>query len=89
MSQIETRQFDAIQLGILWSKMRAIADEAAANVVKTAVSTSVGISQDFACSILDARGRLLACGVPSVAQFSALLPRTMRMVLDRFPVEDW
>jgi N-methylhydantoinase B/oxoprolinase/acetone carboxylase alpha subunit len=89
MSQIETRQFDAIQLGILWSKMRAIADEAAANVVKTAVSTSVGISQDFACSILDARGRLLACGVPSVAQFSALLPRTMRMVLERFPVDDW
>lgn len=83
------RETDPIRAGLMWSKLRAIADEVAGTVVKTAVSTSVGVSEDFGCSILDSRGRLMACGVPSVAQFSALLPRTMRMVLARFPVEDW
>lgn len=82
-------RFDPVRLGILWGKIRATADELAATVVKTAVSTSVGISEDFACSILDSRGRLMACGVPSVAQFSALLPRAMRFVLDRFPLDEW
>lgn len=81
--------YDPVRLSILWGKIRATADELAATVVKTAVSTSVGISEDFACSILDSRGRLMGCGVPSVAQFSALLPRTMRFVLDRFPLNDW
>jgi N-methylhydantoinase B len=83
------REIDPIRAGLMWSKVRAIADEVAGTVVKTAVSTSVGVSEDFGCSVLDSRGRLMACGVPSVAQFSALLPRTMRMVLERFPVEDW
>jgi N-methylhydantoinase B/oxoprolinase/acetone carboxylase alpha subunit len=83
------RESDPIRAGLMWSKLRAIADEVAGTVVKTAVSTSVGVSEDFGCSVLDSRGRLMACGVPSVAQFSALLPRTMRMVLERFPIEEW
>lgn len=83
------REFDPIRTSLMWSKVRAIADEVAGVVVKTAVSTSVGVSEDFGCSVLDARGRLMACGVPSVAQFSALLPRSMRMVLERYPADSW
>ncbi|MCU1422505.1 MAG: 5-oxoprolinase (ATP-hydrolyzing) [Microbacteriaceae bacterium] len=82
-------EFDSIRTSLMWSKVRAIADEVAGVVVKTAVSTSVGVSEDFGCSVLDARGRLMACGVPSVAQFSALLPRSMRMVLEEYPAETW
>jgi N-methylhydantoinase B/oxoprolinase/acetone carboxylase alpha subunit len=82
-------EFDSIRTSLMWSKVRAIADEVAGVVVKTAVSTSVGVSEDFACSMLDSRGRLMACGVPGVAQFSALLPRSMRMVLEKYPVETW
>ncbi len=82
-------EFDPIRTSLMWSKVRAIADEVARVVVKTAVSTSVGVSEDFGCSVLDSRGRLMACGVPGVAQFSALLPRSMRMVLDRYPAETW
>lgn len=82
-------EFDAIRASLRWTKIRAIADEIAGTVVKTAVSTSIGVSEDFASSILDSRGRLMACGARSVAQFSALLPRTMRIVLEEVPVEDW
>ncbi|MEE8292605.1 MAG: hydantoinase B/oxoprolinase family protein, partial [Candidatus Tectomicrobia bacterium] len=48
-------QFDPISLEILWSRLVAITDEAAATLIRTSFSTIVRESLDFACVLLDAQ----------------------------------
>ncbi|MBI4641326.1 MAG: hydantoinase B/oxoprolinase family protein [Candidatus Tectomicrobia bacterium] len=81
-------QFDPITLEILWSRLIAIADEAAATLVRTSFSTVVRESNDFACVVLNARGHALAQGSPAVPSFLGTLPRTVKAFLKVFPGEN-
>lgn len=77
--------FDPITLEILWSRLIAIADEAAATLVRTSFSTILRESNDYACSILDGQGYSLADNTQSIPSFVGTLPRTCRSVLERIP----
>lgn len=79
--------FDPITLEILWQRLVSAVDEASVALVRAAFSTVVRESHDFACVIADSRGDLLAQAQQSIPAFIGTLPRTVRWLLCRFPVE--
>src|SRR5438552_540380 len=82
-----TQQFDPVSLKVLWDRLLAITDEAAATLVRTSFSTLVRESNDFACVLLDREGRSLAQNQVSIPSFIGTLPITVRHFLRRFPPE--
>jgi N-methylhydantoinase B len=79
--------FDAVTLEILWKRMISAVDEASAALIRTAFSTVVRESYDFACVITDPQGQLLAQATQSIPSFIGTLPRTVRFFVERFPLE--
>jgi N-methylhydantoinase B/oxoprolinase/acetone carboxylase alpha subunit len=49
-----------IQVDVLWNRVIAIADEAAATLISTAFSSGVRINYDFALGVFDAQGLMIA-----------------------------
>ena len=59
---------DPVALQVVWTRLIAIADEAAATLRRTSFSPIVRESNDFACVIFDAEGNAMAentIGIPS------------------------
>ena len=77
--------FDPISLEILWNRLVAITDEAAATLIRTSFSTIVRESLDFACVLLDAQGRSLAQCTVAPPSFIGTLPRTVKGLTQTFP----
>ena len=71
-------EFDPISLEILWNRLVAITDEAAATLIRTSFSTIVRESLDFACVLLDGQGRSLAQCTVAPPSFIGTLPRTVK-----------
>jgi N-methylhydantoinase B len=88
MANLEAR-FDTFMVEVLWTRLVAIADEAAAALVRTSFSPIVRESKDFACVMMDSNGRSLAQNTSTVPSFVGTLPRTMKHFLARFPRETW
>ena len=80
---------DPISLEIIWNRLVAAADEAAAAVVRTSFSTNVRESNDYACVLTDAAGNLLAENRASSPAFCDCLGRTVKLFLERFPAGTW
>jgi N-methylhydantoinase B len=80
---------DASALEIMWSRLNAIADEAAASLIRTSFSTVVRESKDLSCVLFDAKGQSLAQSAISVPSFTGTLTLTMKHFLRRYPVEEW
>lgn len=81
--------FDAITLEILWSRLISIADEAAAALLRTAFSTIVRESNDFATVLMDANGDSISENTGGIASFSCILPKTVKHFLAKFPAPGW
>jgi N-methylhydantoinase B len=81
--------FDPITLEILWSRLISIADEAAAALLRTAFSTIVRESNDFATVLMDAQGDSISENTGGIASFSCILPRTTKHFLAKFPPAAW
>jgi len=80
---------DPIALEVIWNRLVAAADEAAAAIVRTSFSTIVRESNDYACILTDAKGNLLAENRASIPSFCDCLGRTVKLLLERFPVATW
>lgn len=78
-------RYDPITLRILWNRLIAIVDEAAATLRRTSFSTLVRESNDFACVLLDRDGRSLVQNSAAIPSFIGTLPITVRHFLERFP----
>ncbi|NWF57300.1 MAG: hydantoinase B/oxoprolinase family protein [Syntrophaceae bacterium] len=83
------KDFDAISLEILWSRLISVVDEAAATLVRASFSTIVKESNDYACILMDSRGDSLANNTASIPSFIATLPRTMKHFLREVPPDQW
>jgi len=83
----DARQFDPITFQVLWSRAVAIADEMAATLVKTAFSTSVRDSHDYAVAFYDARGDLLAQARQCTPGQLGAMPRVLHNFLDVYPAD--
>jgi len=89
MTSMDERNLDPITLEILWNRLISIADEAAAALVRTAFSTIVRESNDFATVLMDANGDSISENTGGIASFSCILPRTTKAFLTMFPKESW
>jgi len=81
--------FDPVSLEIFWSRLISIADEAAAGLLRTAFSTIVRESNDFATVLMDRDGNSVSENTGGIASFSCILPRTTKAFLERFPADSW
>ncbi len=55
-----SQTFDALTLERAWSRLKSIADEADASVMRTAFSSIIRDSHDYSCAFYDARGYLMS-----------------------------
>jgi N-methylhydantoinase B len=81
--------FDPVTLEIFWSRLISIADEAAAGLLRTAFSTIVRESNDYATVLMDRDGNSVSENTGGIASFSCILPRTTKAFLARFPADGW
>ena len=84
----EVDPFDPVTLEIFWSRLISIADEAATGLLRTAFSTIVRESNDFATVLMDRDGNSVSENTGGIASFSCILPRTTKAFLERFPAGD-
>lgn len=89
MSERMTGKYDPITLEIYWSRLIAVADEAATTLLRTAFSPIVRESNDFATCLLDVKGETLAECSGGIPAFAGLLGRTARHFLRTFPADSW
>lgn len=80
-------KFDPITLEILWNRLIAIVDEASAALIRASFSTVLRESNDFACVLLDAKGRSLAQSTRSIPSFIGTMPISLKKFLETFPPE--
>lgn len=78
-------KINPIDLEIYWSRLIAVVDEAGAALKRTAFSTVVRESNDFACVLLDRDGELLAMSSISVPGFIGTASLSLRKMLEVFP----
>lgn len=76
---------DPVDLEIQWRRLMTIMDELDATIVRTAFSTIVGESRDFAVIMLGGRGRSLVQSQLSTPAFTVTLPATCKHFLTAFP----
>jgi N-methylhydantoinase B len=79
--------FDAVDLEVLWGRLIAVMDEMESVVVRTTFSTILRESRDFAVILTDTEGRSICQSSLSTATFSAVFPRTAKVLLERFPID--
>jgi N-methylhydantoinase B len=80
---------DAVTLEIWWSRIVSVVDEGAAALLRTAFSTIVRESNDFATVLMNVRGLSIAEGSGGIPAFAGIIPRTARAMLEKFPLETW
>ena len=78
-------RLDAISIEVQWNRLISIMDEVDIAVVRTAFSTIVSESRDFAVIMLDRDGRGLAQSRLSSPAFTVTLPMTAKHLLAEFP----
>ena len=83
-----TNRFDAATLQVLWTRLIACVDEAAAALVRTSFSTLVRESHDFSCVITDELGQSLVQATRSIPSFIGTLPATVKHFIREFPPEN-
>ncbi|MBL6458163.1 hydantoinase B/oxoprolinase family protein [Belnapia sp. T6] len=80
---------DPVTLEIYWNRLISAADEAATGLLRTAFSTIVRESNDFATVLMDRNGDSISENTGGLASFSCILPRTTKEFLRRVPAEAW
>jgi N-methylhydantoinase B len=80
---------DPITLEIYWNRLISIADEAATGLLRTAFSTIVRESNDYATVLMDRNGDSISENTGGIASFSCILPRTTKHFLGKFAAETW
>lgn len=73
--------WDAIELEIMWQRLRSCADQAAATILRTSFSTVVAASHDFRSVITDACGDSLAQSYLGEVMFVTTFPDCVRNIL--------
>ncbi|MBV9754349.1 MAG: hydantoinase B/oxoprolinase family protein, partial [Hyphomicrobiales bacterium] len=80
---------DPVALQVVWTRLIAIADEAAATLRRTSFSPIVRESNDFSCVIFDADGKAIAENTIGIPSFNMTLSRTLAHFLSIRPAPEW
>jgi N-methylhydantoinase B len=84
-----TGPLDAIRLEVWWSRLAAIADEAATTLLRTAFSTIIRESNDYTVVLMNPAGQTIAECRAGIPAFAVLMGVLTRHLLDRFPASTW
>lgn len=84
----EKVEIDPITLEIWWSRLIAVADEAATALLRTAFSTIVRESNDFATVLMNRKGKSIAECSGGIPAFAGIVPRTARHFIEKFGIEN-
>jgi len=87
MTLIKSEDIDPITLEIWWSRLISIADEAATALLRTAFSTIVRESNDFATVLMNRKGESIAECSGGIPAFAGIVPRTARRFIEQFESE--
>ena len=82
MSQPQT-PFDTIFLKIFWTRIQAIANEAAQLIIRTSFSTLSSEANDFAVVITNSQGQAIAENSGSIPSFIGTLPKTVQATINQ------
>jgi N-methylhydantoinase B len=77
---------DDVELGILWNRLVAIADEAATALFRASVSVIIGEVFDFSCAIANRAGQAIAFPTKSMPMFNGSVGITLPAILNEFPL---
>jgi N-methylhydantoinase B len=80
------RSYDPVTLGVHWSRLIAIVDEASATLLRTAFSRIVTDAWDFTCALFDEEGRMVAQPTQGLPSFIGALATAVPHFLRAFPV---
>ena len=80
---------DPIALEMAWSRLISILDEASNFLLRTSFSSIVREAKDFTIVLMDAHGRVVAHPTAGCPPFNGTMPKTIRHLLDAFPMEQW
>jgi N-methylhydantoinase B len=80
---------DPIALEVAWSRLIAIADEAATTLARTSFSPVVRESNDFSCVVFDRHGNAIAENTIGIPSFNMTMSRTLQHMLAWRPSERW
>ena len=83
--QDQSEPIDPITLQIQWSRLVSIMDEVDIALLRTAFSTIVSETRDYAVIMLDRHARSIAQAQICVAHFTGSLPSATRTMLQEFP----
>jgi N-methylhydantoinase B len=89
MPSRDNETIDPITLEIWWSRLVAIADEAATALLRTAFSTIVRESNDFATVLMNRHGQSIAESTGGIPAFAGIVPRTTKAMLEAYPASGW
>src|SRR5579871_6791949 len=81
------KTFDPVTLEILWSRLLAVCNEQQLALMRTAFSTVVRESQDLACGVFDAKGRMIAQSQTGTPGHINAMATGVRHFLDVYPAE--
>jgi N-methylhydantoinase B len=84
-----TTPLDATRVQVAWSRSIAIADQAAAALMRTAVSPIIRESMDLAVVLFDEHGQAMAQSTICIPSFIGTLPATLGHLLAWRPIEQW
>ena len=79
------RAYDPVTLGVHWSRLIAIVDEASATLLRTAFSRIVTDAWDFTCALFDEKGRMIAQPTQGLPSFIGALATAVSHFLRAFP----
>jgi len=79
------KEFDPIELEILWSNLISIADEATETLIRVAFSSVLREASDFSFMLLDSRGNSLVQSAKSIPSFIGTLSTVLEHMLNKFP----
>jgi N-methylhydantoinase B len=80
---------DAVRLEVWWSRLAAIADEAATAMLHTAFSTIIRESNDDTVVLVNRSGERIADCRAGIPAFAVLIGSLTRELLTRFPLDAW
>jgi len=82
-------RLDPVTTSILWARLLAVVDEAAATLIRTSFSTIVREVHDMTQLLTDDRGQTLAQSAVSTPGFVGTTAGGVRRFLELYPAETW